>query len=313
MNLQQLEYVVAVDTHRHFAKAAAQVHVTQATLSMMIKKLEEELGVLLFDRSKQPVIPTEAGAVLIHQARLILKEVFILREMADASRHTISGELRVGIIPTVAPYLLPVFLKEFVATYPDIHLKISEMNTAHLLEYLERDLLDVGILATPLQLRGLKETPLYQERFMVYVSEKEVTLNKAYIGPEEIEGDRLLLLEEGHCLRSQILKLCELRKQGGDGLRFEYEAGSIESLLKMVDIHMGVTIVPELVAQTFSPARKKQLRQFKSPVPTRQISLVTNRHFVKARILQVLVNNIKKRVHQKIQEQQGPPLILDIE
>jgi LysR family transcriptional regulator, hydrogen peroxide-inducible genes activator len=292
MNFQQLEYVVAVDSYRHFVQAADKCCVTQATLSMMVKKLEEELGVLIFDRSKQPVVPTEIGKNIIEQAKIVLKEASLLKQIVQEADSEIKGELRLGIIPTLAPYLLPLFLPQFLKKYPLLKLKIVETNTTSIIAELKKETLDVGILATPLDLEGIKETFLFHENFRVFVSDKEKLLKKRYLLPQDIDIRRLWLLEEGHCLREQVINLCELQKQQARLHHLEYEAGSIESLLKIVEMNEGITIIPELAAIALDKSRQKQLRNFKSPVPMREISLVTYRHFTKKRLFEVLKEEI---------------------
>ena len=292
MTLQQLEYIVAVDTYRHFAKAAESRCITQATLSMMIKKLEEELDTVLFDRSKQPVVPTEAGHVIIEQARTVLKEASALYELPKDLRENMKGELRIGIIPTLAPYLLPLFLPHFLKTYPSIRLRILEQTTEQLLHLLTLDKLDVGIMAVPVAGNRFKETHLFYEEFKVYVSDGEKGMNKKYIVPEDIDVDKLWLLEEGHCLRSQALNLCELQKQQAKLHMLDYETGSIESLLKITEINNGITIIPKLATLNFSKKDQQKLRSFKAPVPVREISLVTYRHFVKKKLLTILQSEI---------------------
>jgi len=296
MNLQQLEYIVAVDTHRHFAKAADACFVTQATLSMMIKKLEQELDATIFDRSKQPVIPTESGKAIIDQAKIVLKEVSLLHRISKESGSAIEGELRIGIIPTLAPYLLPLFLSPFLKQYPRVKLKIQEHNTEQLLQLLAADRLDTGIMATPIADKTFQERSLFFEPFKVFVSQHEKALKKKYIIPEEIDINRLWLLEEGHCLRSQILNLCELQKRQARLHNLEYESGSIESLLKITEINQGITIIPELATLNFDKPSRERLRHFKPPVPVREISLVTYRHFVKKKLLDVLEREIKIHV-----------------
>jgi LysR family hydrogen peroxide-inducible transcriptional activator len=288
MNLQQLEYIIAVDNCRHFVQAADRCCITQATLSMMIKKLEEELGVLIFDRSKQPVVPTEVGKTIIEQAKVILKEIYLLKQIAQEADNEVKGELRIGIIPTLAPYLLPLFLTKFLEKYPLLKVKIVETNTATITAQLTTDSLDVGILATPLGVASIQETPLFYENFRVFVSGKEKSLKKQYLLPEEIDLNRLWLLEEGHCLRAQVMNLCELQKKQARLHHLEYEAGSIESLLKIVEMNEGITIIPQLAALAMDKTRQKQLRSFKPPVPVREISLVTYRHFIKKRLFEAL-------------------------
>lgn len=302
MNLQQLEYIVSVDKHRHFAKAAGACFVTQATLSMMIKKLEEELDVVIFDRSRQPVIPTEAGKKLIIQARTVLREAGMMKQLATEATEKVRGELRIGIIPTLAPYLLPLFLQQFLAGYPAVSVSITELTTDDIIQQLNTDQLDVGILATPLHYEGIREEVLFYEQLKVFVSGSEKALNKKYVLPEQLDLKRLWLLEEGHCLRSQMLNLCELRKDETFETKLKYEAGSIESLIKIVEMSNGITIVPELATLDFSDNRKQQLRTFRQPVPVREVSLVTYRHFAKKRLLEALRNEIvhavKPLLHQ---------------
>ena len=292
MNLQQLEYIVSVDTHRHFEKAAEKCFVTQATLSAMIKKLEQELDVIIFDRSKQPVMPTETGKAIVEQARVILKETQQLKQLSKEAKSGTAGELRIGVIPTVAPYLLPLFLTSFLKKYSAVKLKIVEQTTEHLLQLLAVNKLDVGIMATPLTEKGFAEKHLFYEEFKVYVAEQNRSLKKKYILAEDIDVNKLWLLEEGHCLRSQVLNLCEIQKQQAIIHHLDYETGSIESLLKITEMNGGITIIPELATVHFDKKEKEKLRHFKQPVPVREISLVTYRHFVKKGLLQVLENEI---------------------
>ena len=297
MNIQQITYIIAVEKYRHFQKAADACFVTQATLSMMVKKLEEELGVSLFDRSRQPITPTEIGVQIVEQAKKAFFEINHLQQIAYDSQKTLKGTLRIGIIPTLAPYLLPLFLYDFLKKYPDIQLIITEINTQQIGEKLRNDDLDIGIMATPLaDANGLETTFLFQEKLLAFVSKEEKMMQKQYILPSDIDVQRLWLLHEGHCLRSQILALCELRAMQSDNRNLAYEAGSIESLLKIVEQHNGITIVPELAVLDFSNERKTQIRTFADPIPTREISLVTYRHFVKHRLLQLLREEIQEAV-----------------
>lgn len=312
MNLQQLEYVVAVDTHRHFARAAEHCFVTQATLSMMIKKLEEELDTILFDRSKQPVVPTEAGKLVIEQARSVLKEAEGIRQLTSSLRTGLQGELRIGVIPTIAPYLLPLFLPAFLKNYPAIKLKIHEQTTEQLLQMLSQDRIDVALMATPLQDKNFRETPLFYEEFKVFVAAPGKQLSKKYILPEDIDIDKLWLLEEGHCLRSQALNLCELQKKQARVHNLDYETGSIESLIKITEINEGITIIPELATLDFSPSKKEKLRQFKPPVPVREISLVTYRHFVKQKLLELLQKEIMASVKPYLPNSKKPAQVIAI-
>jgi LysR family hydrogen peroxide-inducible transcriptional activator len=296
MNLQQLEYIIAVDTHRHFVKAAENCFVTQATLSMMIKKLEGELGVQIFDRSKVPVIPTDIGREIIEQARIALKESKKIDEIVQHRRGLLTGHLRIGIIPTLAPYLLPLLLQQFLQEYPQVKLHISELNTATIIRQLEAQQLDAGILATPLNRPTLLEAPLFYEQFVVYAAEGNNLTRKKYILPSDLDVNQLWLLEEGHCLRNQTLNLCELKKKESELHHLDYEAGSIETLRKMVKINQGITIIPELAMNDLPEDEKECIRFFKPPAPVREISIVTYRHFVKEKLIGALRNSILSQV-----------------
>lgn len=288
MNLQQLEYILAIDRHKHFVKAAESCNITQATLSMMVKKLEEELDLLIFDRSKQPVVATLEGRKILVQARIILNETYKLRDLASKKRGVLSGDLKVGIIPTIAPYLLPLFLNNFKKAFPQINLFISEHNTENIIEKLKSGELDAGILATPLKENSIKEVVLYYEKYFLYVHKNEKEFNKKFVLPNSIALDRLWLLEEGNCMRSQILNLCELKKKYGKDEKVHYEAGSIQTLMNLVDNNYGITIVPELSTMNFSKEKQSQLRYFKHPTPVREVSIVTHHHYVKERLINAL-------------------------
>ena len=288
MNLQQLEYIIAVDNFRHFAKAAEKSFVTQATLSMMIQKLELELGVKIFDRSRQPVTPTEIGKKIIEQARRIISEAGRMKELIVEEKGDVSGELKIGIIPTLAPYLLPLFLKEFSDKYKDVKLNINEHTTTTIVQKLKAGQLDAGILATPLNDISIKEQPIFFEKYFLYINTKEKGFDKQYVLPSNIDISRLWILEEGHCMRSQILNLCELKKAHSSEERIHYEAGSIETLKNIVEKNFGITIIPELATFNLTTAQKKRLRFFKPPTPVREISIVTHREYIKLRLIEVL-------------------------
>ncbi|MBX2899054.1 MAG: LysR family transcriptional regulator [Cyclobacteriaceae bacterium] len=292
MNLQQLEYIVAVDTWRHFSTAAEKCHVTQPTLSMMIQKLEQELDVKIFDRTRQPVVTTNIGKKIVEQARVILLQAEGLKKIVVEQKGEIAGELRVGIIPTLAPYLLPLFLHNFLLKYQNLKLKIAELTTTQIVQELEAQRLDAGILATPLHVPSLKELPLFYEQFVVYASQQEKVMKKKYLLADDIDVNRLWLLEEGHCLRSQVVNLCELKRKETQLQNLDYEAGSIETLKKMVDSNQGITILPELALRDLTKAQQKNLRYFKPPAPVREISIVTYRYFVKYNLIEALRKEI---------------------
>jgi LysR family hydrogen peroxide-inducible transcriptional activator len=300
MTFQQLKYIIAIDTHRHFIDAAADCYVTQATLSMMVKKLEDELKVVLFDRSKQPVVPTQIGIKIIEQARIAVAEAEKLYDIIESSKGEIRGDLRLGIIPTVAPYILPLFLQQFLDKYPNVRLHISEITTSEIIQKLQRSEIDAGILATPLNETMLREQPLFYEEFLVYSSSNERLLKKKFILAEDIDINKLWLLEEGHCLRSQVMNLCALKKQEKEVHQLDFAAGSIETLMKIVEINQGMTIIPELALANMTAKQKKYVRYFKKPAPVREIGLVTYRHFIKDTLIQALVGTIQAAIPESM-------------
>jgi LysR family hydrogen peroxide-inducible transcriptional activator len=300
MTFVQLEYIVAIDTYRHFAKAADHCFVTQPTLSMQVQKLEEELELKIFDRSKQPVIPTGAGREIIDQARRILAEKSVIAEIVQEKKGTLSGELRIGIIPTLAPYLLPLFIQNFTRKYPRIKLVVHEMTTELVIAALREGRIDTGILVTPLQENGIREHVLFYEELLVYVSRKNAAYKKTYMLTQDIDPNKLWLLEEGHCFRSQIVRLCELRKASREGSHFDYEAGSLETLRRMVELNDGITILPELAAMDLSRRQLQLVRHFKRPAPMREVSLVVHRDFVKQRLIEALKQEITGAIPEKV-------------
>ena len=299
MTLTQLDYIVAIDTHRHFATAAEHCHVTQPTLSMQIQKLEDELGVLLFDRSKHPVIPTDTGQVIVAQAREVLQAARRIPELARDSRDEVGGELRVGIIPTLAPYLLPHFIGPFMARYPAVTVQLQEVLTDQILERLRTNRLDVGLVVTPLREGNLTEIPLFAEPFMVYAAHGNPLLQKPALTPADLTAEGLWLLSEGHCFRDQVVNLCGGNHGGRATLR--YETGSLETLVKLIDRQDGFTLLPYLATLDFDPARRARLRAFAGEPPTRQVSLVMHRSFLK----RSLINALKREIMANMPAMKG--------
>lgn len=290
MTLTQLDYIVSIDTHRHFATAAEHCHVTQPTLSMQIQKLEDELGVLLFDRSKHPVVPTETGQLIVAQAREVLQAARRIPELAKELRDEVGGELRVGIIPTLAPYLLPYFIGAFMARYPAVTVQLQELLTDQITDRLRTGLLDVGLVVTPLSEHNMTGLPLFNEPFMVYAAAGNSLLKKEKITPADLTNEGLWLLSEGHCFRDQVVNLCGGSHQGRSALR--YETGSLETLVKLIDRQDGFTLLPYLATLDFDAARQKQLRAFAGVPPVREISLVMHRSFLKRNLIDALRREI---------------------
>jgi LysR family transcriptional regulator, hydrogen peroxide-inducible genes activator len=298
MTLQQLEYILAVDRHRHFATAAQSCFITQPTLSMMIHKLEDELGLKIFDRSRQPVEPTREGVEIIRRAKAVLAQAQHLKEYVGELKGEMSGTIHIGIIPTLAPYLLPLFLKSFHEKYPLLRIFVREMVTDEILLHLRSGELDMGLCATPVHDKNLWEQPLFYEEFFAYASREEHLPRKKYLLPKQINVNHLWLLEEGHCLRNQVFNLCELKKRGHGTLN--YEAGSIETLINLVDRNQGITIIPELAALNLKSGQKKNIREFANPKPVREISLLTNRNFPRKKIIVQLKEEILRAVPSQL-------------
>ncbi len=298
MTLTQLEYIVAVDSYRHFALAAEACFVTQPTLSMQIQKLENKLDVKIFDRTKQPVIPTEIGERIIAQARVILREAAGVQQLIAEQKDTMAGDIRLGIIPTLAPYLLPPLFKNIREKYPQVNLFIKEIITEELVRELKSNRLDCGIVVTPLNDAAIKEDVLFYEELFVYVSKKNALLNKKYVLPSDIDPNQLWLLEEGHCFRSQMLNLCELRKYSV--LHFNYETGNIETLKRMVDKSDGITILPELAVMEISKSQLSQVKRLKEPNPAREVSLVTHRDHLKTKLIAILKKELLEIIPMKM-------------
>lgn len=288
MTLVQLEYVIAVDTYRSFVLAAESCFVTQPTLSMQIQKLEDELGIRIFDRSRQPVVPTEIGEAVIRQARTILAESKKIHEIIQVEKDEVEGELKIGVIPTIAPYLLPLVLGRFIEKYPKIQLQIWEYTTAKIIRELKVGLLDCGILSTPILEKDLHEKALFYEPFVAYVSKDSKLLDKREVTSEDILNDKLWLLNEGHCMRGQVLNICQRKRVLDPADSLHYHTGSVETLKRMVDINAGSTILPELSIADFDEDQMTKIRYFKSPEPVREISLITVPNPVKQKTIDLL-------------------------
>jgi len=308
MTLVQLEYIVAVDTYRSFVSAADKCFVTQPTLSMQIQKLEEFLNVKIFDRSKQPVVPTEIGAQIIAQARTVLQENEKIKELISSQQRDVIGELKIGIIPTIAPYLLPEVIAAMLEKYPELKLLIWEYTTEDIINHLKTGVIDCGILATPLVDANLTESPLYYENFVSYISKNSKLYKKKMIDADDLADENIWLLNEGHCMRSQVLNICRSTKNN----RLQsltYNTGSVETLIRMVDINDGATLLPELSIKELNNKQLGKVRYFKSPEPVREISLVTHKNFVKKRMLNALREEILAMIPKPMKHRKKKDII----
>lgn len=293
MTLQQLEYVLALDKTRHFVRAAEMCGVTQPTLSAMIQKLEDELDCRIFDRSSHPIVPTPVGEIVIKKAQTVLHSVNLLKESIASIKGSLSGSFTVAMIPTVAPYLLPGFIAAFQRDYPEVSLRVTEMRTESIIRNLQSAEIDMAILATPLNDPNLLEVPLYYEKFEAYISPKEELFEKQEVATDEMSDDRLWVLEEGHCLRNQVFNFCKNRKHAST-----YEAGSIDTLVKIVDINGGYTVIPELHVELLNDVQKLNVRQIVKPEATREISLVIRHDYVREGLMNAVANTVKQIIPQ---------------
>ncbi len=311
MTITQLEYLVAVDTYRSFVTAAAHCFVTQPTLSMQLQKLEEEFGVKLFDRERQPVVPTDIGVEVIRQARIALTECARIPEIVQQQQQNMTGSLRLGVIPTLAPYLLPLFLPGFIERYPGVSLIVTELTTEEIIQRLRNGELDCGLLATPLHEKGLLENPLFYEPFVAYVSDKSALYRKSALRATELQPEELWILQEGHCFRNQVLNFCHI-KPSGKYANLHYESGSLETLKRLVEAGRGVTVLPGLALREMTAAQMKRIRYFRSPEPVREVALVTHRYFVKERLLEALAVAVKEAVPEKMRVRNRKNAVLEI-
>lgn len=298
ISIVQLEYIVAVDTYRHFVTASEKCFVTQPTLSMQIKKLEENLGVIIFDRTKHPVIPTEIGAKIIKQARIVIAESNNITEIITDHNNLISGEINIGIIPSLAPYLLPLFIGNFNRKFPDVKVKVIELLTEEIITQLKKETIDVGILVTPLKEKSIIEKPLFYEEMFLYVNKNHPFSKKEDIKPNELASPDLWLLNNGNCFRSQVLNLCSYKPKITNESHFEYASGSLETIKKMVEGEGGFALLPELAmpeANGFAI-----IKQFKTTTPLREVSFVYTRNYMKKKVLELLAKEITSSIPKKM-------------
>lgn len=291
MTITQLQYVLAVAEHKNFTLAAQKCFVTQPTLSMQIQKVEEELNIKLFDRTKKPIKLTDIGLKIVNQAKNIVTEADRIVDIVQQEKGFIGGEFRLGIIPTIMPTLLPMFLKNFVNKYPKIKLIIEELNTDELIFKLNNGHLDAAIAATPLNEPKIKEIVLYFEPFVAYVPEHNSSLNKKEIFAEDLNLSELLLLQDGHCFRESVLNLCK-NNTVNDVNHFQIQSGSFETLIKLADEGLGITLLPYLHTLNLNDNDKAKLRNFAEPKPAREVSLIYPKTELKIHIIEALRNTI---------------------
>lgn len=298
MNLQQLEYIVALAEHQHFGRAAEACGVTQPTLSAMIQKLEDELKVKIFDRSHQPVSTTDIGKHIVHQAKETIRTADQIHSVIDEARNSLKGTLRIGILPTISPYLVPKLIPQLNKFLPNLSIHILDLKTSKCEEMLAEGEIDMCLLATQPSVADFADTILYYEEFVGYVSANEEIFKQETIKSSEIKPDSLWLLSEGHCFRDQLVKFCHMRM--GHKRHFNYQEGSLEGFMRLVESGHGVTFIPELCSREIKDERKKLLRPFSIPKPTRAIRLVYHNDFVRLTLLDTLKKAIKEAVPKEM-------------
>lgn len=302
MNVQvaQLKYLLALAETKSYSSAAAQCNVSQPALSMAIKKMEDDLGLVLIDRTSNPIILTEKGIIIANQAMKIIEEYSILEKTAsDLFQNKLSGTLRFSIIPTLAPYFVPIFLQTLEKTQPQLEIIIEEQPTAAIIHKLKTSEIDAGLLVTPIEEKSLVYDSLFFEEFFLYANPK---LNKTYAVPEDIDFKKLWLLEEGHCMRHQMMRICELKRQ--EKPHITYNAGSIESLINITDATGGMTIIPELATWHLSEERKQRVVPFQEPSPVREVSMIHHKFTTKLALIKAVNKVILEAIpsYMKIKE-----------
>jgi len=303
MTLTQLKYIVAVDNYKSFAKASKKLFITQPTLSMQIKKLENELELLLFDRTRMPVIATDIGLKIIKQARKIISESNEVFDIINNESNQVSGKFRLAVIPTIAPYLLPKFLKNFVENNKELELTIEELQTEQIVDGIRKDEIDAGVVATPLSQKDITEIPIYYEPFYAYVSQKHKLYKSDKISGKELDINDIWLLKEGHCFRDQVINICSSSNDQPNKKKkvLNFEGATLETLVRMVENSFGMTLIPYLLAKEIESTKKhKLIKEFKNPIPKREISIIFQRSFLKRKIILKIQEEIIKHISNEL-------------
>lgn len=298
MTLQQLEYILAVNQFRHFAKAAEHCRVTQPTLSAMIQKLEDELDTKIFDRSQQPICPTPVGQLVIEQARIVLEQAGHIKDIIEEEKHSLSGVFKLGILPTIAPYLLPRFFPQLMKKYPKLDIRVTEMKTKDIKQALIKGDIDAGIIATLPEKDDFRQIPLFYEQFYAYIARESNLFDNKIIRTSDLNDEQLWMLDEGHCFRDQLVRFCQMK--AAQASQIAYHLGSMETFMRMVESGKGVTFIPELAIDQLNDTQKELVRPFAIPTPTRQIILITNEHFIRTTLLEVLTKEIQASVPREM-------------
>ncbi len=298
MTIVQLQYVLAVHKYKNFTTAAENCFVTQPTLSMQIQKLEEELDIEIFDRSAHPIKATRIGLQVIKQAKFIVNESKKIKNIIQEEKGTLEGEFTIGIIPTIFPSLIPLFLKTYLKKYPQIKLIIRELTTDEVLRQIHEGIIDIGIVATPLEEEAMIEVPLYYEPFVAFIPENHKLMQKSILTLKDLEGGDLLLLEEGHCFRNSILNICDINEEMEKKVVFE--SGNLDALVNLARDGFGMTLLPLLQAEEIKKTEKNRLRYFLDPVPTREVSLIYHKSMLRMSFVNSLKDTIQSIIRGKL-------------
>ncbi len=312
MNIQQLEYLIAVDKHKHFGKAAQACFITQPTLSAMIQKLEEELDVKVFDRTTHPIRTTDVGQQIIAQAQKIIDDVNELRSKANLLNNILGGKINIGIIPTVSAFILPTEIFDFLQHNSKIEMNVKEMTTENIIKMLKSGELDAGIIATPYDAADeFYQEFLFNEELMLYSSDENAKKD-AFVTPEDIDVEKVWLLEEGNCLRTQFENICHLKENALKPKNLNFLASNINTLIQMVDKVGGITVMPELALHQISDVQKNKVSRFRKPFPYREISIIYYKPTYKQKIIDELARSIKSSVEKKLNYYSAPEDFVNI-
>ncbi len=304
MNLHQLKYIIALDEHRHFGRAAEACDIAQPSLSTMIQKLEDELGTKIFDRSRQPIVPTPTGARILKQANIILRQAELLKDIVIDEEESLGGDIKLGILPTIAPYLIPRIIPSLNERLPNLKINFIEITTAECLEALSNGEIDMAIIASPPDVEGLGSQILFYEEFFGYVARNHRLFAETNIRSSLVDTEQLWLLDEGHCFRDQLLRFCELKRATPHS--YNYEKGSLETFMHLVEQGNGLTFIPELAVDFLGEQNKELVRPFTIPRPTRAIHLALRDDCIRQNLYQELCKLIRSSVPEQM-------LKLDIE
>ncbi len=291
MTISQLKYILAVAKYQNFTRAAASCFVTQPTLSMQIQKLEEELAIKIFDRSKKPLKVTKIGEKIIEQAKSIVDESNRMQDIIEQEKGFVGGRFVVGIIPTIMPTLLPMFLKTFLKRYPKVKLEVLELTTQDIIQKLKDGHIDAAIAATPLEVDHIIEKPLYYEPFVGFVPENHRLFPVKSLKPEDLNLDDILLLEDGHCFSDNIINLCSAFRNNENN-KVTVQAGNFQTLIALSKDDFGMTLLPYLNTLEMAESDTKYLRYFEKPEPARQVSLIYSKSQLKIQLIQALQETI---------------------